>query len=383
MPRSYTKRSYWCLLLPLLVVGVYLSGGCTNLRTGLERWVEKTFGTASPRERYTWSKPYDASVLARWDSAYELARRDTLTTDLPHLEAVAADTAISASALAWRLWLPPGRVLQVTAGAGSFPNLFGELYRLDGDQQELVATWDTTATYLSYENQQLDEEPLLLVVQSAPFANLAYRLTLTTTPALLFPVAGGDAGDIRSFWGASRDGGSRNHEGNDIFAARGTPLLATTEGRISSVREGGLGGKTVWLRDGGRRLNYYYAHLDSQFVTAGQYVARGDTIGLVGNTGNARTTPPHLHFGIYAGGAHDPLPFLLGPDAPPVPPATAPGSVTRVPDLGRHYLRVAPESGENIIRELNGGEVIEDLATTGRFHRVRTQTGETGYVNFD
>ena len=86
------------------------------------------------------------------------------------------------------------------------------------------------------------------------------------------------------------------------------------------------GEKTVWLRDGERGLSYYYAHLDSQLVRAGEYVERGDTVGLVGNTGNARTTPPHLHFGIYANGARDPYPYLQGEDAPPTPPAVAPGS---------------------------------------------------------
>ncbi|RYY98431.1 MAG: M23 family metallopeptidase, partial [Chitinophagaceae bacterium] len=55
----------------------------------------------------------------------------------------------------------------------------------------------------------------------------------------------------------------------------------------------------------------YYAHLDEQRVRPGQHVAAGDILGLVGNTGNARHTPAHLHFGIYtAGGAVDPFPFI-------------------------------------------------------------------------
>src|SRR5690606_37952339 len=91
-------------------------------------------------------------------------------------------------------------------------------------------------------------------------------------------------------------------------------------GRITSVKEGGLGGKTVWMRPEGRNISLYYAHLDSQSVSIGQRVAEGDTVGFVGNTGNARTTPPHLHFGIYSmGGAVDPLPYvkkdLTGPPA--------------------------------------------------------------------
>jgi murein DD-endopeptidase MepM/ murein hydrolase activator NlpD len=61
----------------------------------------------------------------------------------------------------------------------------------------------------------------------------------------------------------------------------------------------------------GRDINLYYAHLDKQLVHAGQLVKKGDTLGLIGNTGNAKHTPSHLHFGIYGDhGAIDPWPFV-------------------------------------------------------------------------
>ena len=73
-----------------------------------------------------------------------------------------------------------------------------------------------------------------------------------------------------------------------------------------------LGLSYVWLYDARRGQALYYAHLDSQIVQAGVQVDVGDTLGLVGNTGNARSTSPHLHFGIYrhGEGALDPLPFI-------------------------------------------------------------------------
>jgi hypothetical protein len=80
-----------------------------------------------------------------------------------------------------------------------------------------------------------------------------------------------------------------------------TPALAAADGVVRGVGVTSLGGKVVWLRDeDGHAL--YYAHLDRQYVTEGQQVRTGDTLGFIGNTGNARTTPPHLHFGIYARG---------------------------------------------------------------------------------
>ncbi|WP_420459292.1 M23 family metallopeptidase [Neolewinella sp.] len=379
MARHHTPRSYWRLLIPLLFVAVYLSGGCTKWRTGLERWVDETFGSATPREQYAWGKPFAAATMARWDTAFVRSTRDTLRVELPHEELIVPDTNVLYTANAWDFYLPPGRQLRISAG-GSGP-LFGELYTTEGEQ---LLVWDTLSPSLSYETGAPAGQNLRFVLQTAPYADSSYRLQMISVPALLFPVAGKDETAIRSFWGASRDGGQRRHEGNDIFADRGTPLLAVAEGRVSRVRNGGLGGKTVWLRDGERGLNYYYAHLDSQLVRAGEHVERGDTVGLVGNTGNARTTPPHLHFGIYANGARDPYPYLQGEDPAPTPPAEFPGRRTEVPLRGNHYLRIAPQrEAANVIRQLEGGEPLIDLGVTGRYHRVRTGRGELGYANFD
>lgn len=116
---------------------------------------------------------------------------------------------------------------------------------------------------------------------------------------------------IANTWGAARDGG-RSHEGQDIFAPRGTPIFSATTGYVVKIGEDNLGGHTVSvIGDGGRK--YYYAHLDSYApnLEVGDYVTRNTVLGYVGSTGNADGTPPHLHFGVYtATGAVDPLPLL-------------------------------------------------------------------------
>ena len=77
-----------------------------------------------------------------------------------------------------------------------------------------------------------------------------------------------------------------------------------------------VGGNVVWLQPLLGNMRLYYAHLDAQYVERGQFVLAGEPIGAVGNTGNAATTPPHLHFGVYVrkpgvrGGARDPVAFL-------------------------------------------------------------------------
>ena len=139
----------------------------------------------------------------------------------------------------------------------------------------------------------------------------AMTVSLRTEPTLQIPVAGATARNVQSFFGAARDGGRRAHHGVDIFAARGTPVRAAAAGLVTSVGPNGLGGNTIWITRPARGESHYYAHLDRQLVSAGTYVQKGDVIGLVGNTGNARSTAPHLHFGIYtASGPVDPLPYI-------------------------------------------------------------------------
>ncbi|HYO21140.1 MAG TPA: M23 family metallopeptidase, partial [Flavisolibacter sp.] len=101
------------------------------------------------------------------------------------------------------------------------------------------------------------------------------------------------------------------HQGIDIFAKKGTPVIAISDGIIVSRDKTPIGGRTLWLKSAAHSWTAYYAHLDKQLVKEGQYVRKGQVIGTVGKTGNARTTPPHLHFGIYTGkGAVNPLPYV-------------------------------------------------------------------------
>lgn len=156
---------------------------------------------------------------------------------------------------------------------------------------------------------------LLIVALLAAFAFVfsSYgkeRSVSEISKSLVFPVAGNKS-KIGSFWGEVRGGGTRKHRGIDIFASKGTPLLAVADGVVTSVGNGPISGKTVWLRTSGHGITAYYAHLDKQKVKVGQRVRKGDVIGTVGKTGNARTTPAHLHFGIYTrSGAVNPLPYV-------------------------------------------------------------------------
>ena len=132
--------------------------------------------------------------------------------------------------------------------------------------------------------------------------------------SLPIPVDRVQARELKDTWGASRSSG-RLHEGIDILAPRGTKVRSATPGLIADLRNNNLGGKVVWILGPGGAW-HYYAHLDGhkRGLKVGDYVKKGDVIGYVGNTGNARHTAPHLHYGLYLNGKGrgvvNPYPYL-------------------------------------------------------------------------
>jgi murein DD-endopeptidase MepM/ murein hydrolase activator NlpD len=134
----------------------------------------------------------------------------------------------------------------------------------------------------------------------------------STAGTYVFPVYGASV-SFSDDYGAPR-AGTGWHHGNDIFAPIGTPVLAVADGVLSKVGQNTLGGNRLWLTD---QLGntYYYAHL-SAFAPGtadGAAVRAGEVIAFVGNTGQASTTPSHLHFEVHPGGGDsvDPYPYLL------------------------------------------------------------------------
>jgi murein DD-endopeptidase MepM/ murein hydrolase activator NlpD len=113
------------------------------------------------------------------------------------------------------------------------------------------------------------------------------------------PVVGVRASMLDDSWHAPRDGGARVHKGIDIFATKGTEVVAVVDGVISFIGDQKLGGHCIWLTTE-NGASFYYAHLDrwAAGLYEGMEVQAGDLVGYVGNTGNAKYTPSHLHFGI-------------------------------------------------------------------------------------
>ncbi len=125
----------------------------------------------------------------------------------------------------------------------------------------------------------------------------------TVRPAprmLLVPVSGVQRSALVSNWGDPRGGGTRPHRGLDITAPLGMPVVAAAAGTVEKLFESKLGGTTLYLRSRDRRWTYYYAHLAGYApgVREGQAVRAGETLGYVGDTGDAGRGNYHLHFSV-------------------------------------------------------------------------------------
>lgn len=245
---------------------------------------------------------------------------------------------------------------------------------------ESIAFADTSGASLEHEIDKAGVYYLRL--QPELLSGGQYTLTITAVPSLNFPVSASGKPRIGSFWGDARDEGARKHEGIDIFAPRGTPALAAANGIITSVTENKLGGNVVFMRPADKDYTLYYAHLQKQLVTGGQSVRVGDTVGLVGNTGNAINTVPHLHFGIYTnGGAIDAQPFIDGEEKVPKP-ITAPLTLLNGTAIAKSRTPVfnTTVNSKQPLLTLPANTAMQINAATDGWYKITLPDGQQAYV---
>jgi murein DD-endopeptidase MepM/ murein hydrolase activator NlpD len=254
-----------------------------------------------------------------WIRAGEKALRNPDTIRLPYDQAFYWDPR-SADAGGYRFFAKRGVRIEVDITVFSEDSLqvFADLFRETGDtarQRIHVATADDKDHRLEFEPRR--DSYYALRLQPELLRGGTFRVLVREFPSIGFPVKGKNSRSISSFFGDPRDGGRREHHGVDIFAPRHTPVLAPADANVTRVGEGDIGGRYIWLYDSRRSMYLYFAHLETQEVSRGDKVLAGQLIGTVGNTGNARFTPPHLHFGIYKSGPIDPFFFIAETDTVP------------------------------------------------------------------
>ncbi|WP_194851496.1 M23 family metallopeptidase [Nonlabens antarcticus] len=331
----------------------------------------------SVRVQYERALKKSPAQLVRWNELTAIALIDSVESSDSYSEHIITSTSRPFTA---------GYVVDIAQGESLLayittdtikPSWILEAYDLSG---KLLQTATATDSSLILEVSNNKQRRIRLIAQSFLEQTDSTSFKIYKQPILGFPLAGKNNSAIKSFWGVARDGGRRNHEGNDIFADRGHPVVAAADGIISSVRNKGLGGKQIWLQDQLTASSHYYAHLDSQLVTSGQRVSRGDTIGLVGNTGNARTTPPHLHFGIYrAGGAVDPKPYIWQISIPENS-AKLPLARFVIGSGSGSNLRIQPNASATLIKNIQN-DTLTILGNVGDWYHLRIADDVAGFAH--
>lgn len=355
---------HWPFYL-LLIAGIY---SCRQIRP----WMQTTV-----RGKYESGFHKKDSFFVDWKAAHERAMAAPLHIKAPYSASIQIKKA-NASALVYILAVSRGErlVAEVKKPADSSRFLLEFFNGTPSATETLLAELPHEAAQLQWVATQ--DDSLRVSLQPGLKDSGIYHVRIYKQPAYEFPVAGKNSNAIQSFWGADRDGGARAHEGVDIFAARGTPVVAVARGRVGFTGNKGLGGKQVWLREEEAGFNVYYAHLDSFVVSDGDRVQPGDTLGFVGNTGNAAGGAPHLHFGVYGGGgAVNPLSFVK---QLPVPPHQAFAIEQRIPLLNSVLLRAGPGNNYRAITQLQKNEALQVLARAGNWLHITVRDTLSGFI---
>ncbi len=363
------------LVLSTSICVLLFLGACRErLETLTATEVDLTF-----REQYEQSLAIDTllpmDTKQHWLNQSRVAMEDSTYIHLPYQEQSPS------------LSLPTAYGLNCSAKMGEQLDIF-----IEANDTVLVDVWLKKPRWsLLYDAMQYQDTlhiPLnqngdyLIRVQTLIGATQPFTIQIHKSPQNLMPVVGADNEDVWSRFGDPRDAGKRTHEGVDIFKRRGTPVVASASGTVIEVKEEGLGGKQIWIRDQHLPINHYYAHLHEQYVVLGDFVQKGDTIATVGNTGNAQTTRPHLHYGIYhfTQGAIDPFPFFGYPRSI----RQFRTFLDTIPDTWAgpidFPIRASPSAKASIIHQ---GEVEHApliLGWTNHWWHLRLHDGRSGYL---
>lgn len=302
------KRIIFYLILPLLL----MIPGCR------QEIVPEPYKPTHAHDAYRHSLQEanlaDSALGRDWITAAEEALKQPIDITLP-LEEVFYVSPSEASAVAYRFDVKRGQKieLEVSIESEKPTHLFIDCFRVRDEVEEdllLVASANEAENHLVFEPRR--DAQYIIRLQPELLRGGRFKVLLRKNASLDFPVSDKTSSTILSGFGEPRDAGRRVHNGVDIFARRYTPVLAPSDAEVRRVGKNDLGGNVIWLFDSKRAINLYFAHLQTQDVVPSTKVKAGQRIGTIGNTGNARTTPPHLHFGIYARGSGpvDPAPYI-------------------------------------------------------------------------
>jgi len=350
--------------------------------------VSKEFKPTNAHELYIYSLEQanlqNSVLYKRFEQASVDALTKALLIPIPYSEIFYIDHT-NPDAYGYRFSLKKGQKLNVKAEllANDSLGLFIDVFRIKDTANTSwykVSSSSEDSLYLEFVVRRNAE--YILRIQPELLCDVQCKVEIEIESSMHFPVLGLNKNSIQSFFGDPRDGGKRDHHGVDIFAARNTDVITSADGYITRTGNSKIGGKYVWTYYPSLRINCYYAHLETISIKNRQKVKAGTKIGTVGNSGNAKYTPPHLHFGIYQSG--------LGPVDPYYFIATdnlKSGKISERLEMFGNLART--NSGKvllysnNRVFELPSNSSLNICAINSTKFRVKLPDGRIGFIDIN
>jgi murein DD-endopeptidase MepM/ murein hydrolase activator NlpD len=374
------NKNYQYFIYAALYLLLY---SCSSSRPGL-------LGKKTPHEQYE-KKIKDGGkkempLNEAWIKEAAITLSNPLDILLPYSE-TGYFSANRANAIGLRFSAKRGQKINISLTKKTHENLamyidLWQTYPVSENRSPKFLSAADTLT-LSLEFVVNEDSAFIVRIQPELLKQGEYILSISVGPSLAFPIPQNVKSSIISLFGTGRDNGGRKHEGIDILAPKHSPAVASANGVITRVNENALGGKVIFLRPDNASYNLYYAHLDSQIAKEGQRVKTGDILGFTGNTGNAKFTVSHLHFGIYTNNnvAMDPLYFVKS-DYKERAKISAPlNNLNTWMRSGKNIKFYADQfvAGTNFIL-LDENTLMRPEAASGNFYRVVLPDGKKGFV---
>ena len=368
------------LYLPYLLFIFFYS--CSSPGPGL-------FGKKTPHEQYEKkiknSTTKESGLTEAWLKEAAITLSNPLDISLPYTE-TGYFAANRANGIGLKFKAKRGQQINISLQKKASENFatYLDLWQpypfSENRAPKFLSAADTVDLSLQY--AVTEDSTFIVRIQPELLKQGEYTLTISAGPSLAFPIPQNVKSSIISLFGTGRDNGGRKHEGIDILAPKHSPAIASANGVVTRVNENALGGKVIFMRPDNASYSLYYAHLDSQIAKEGQRVKTGDVLGLTGNTGNAKFTVSHLHFGIYTNNnvAMDPLYFVKNDYKEPAKisvPINNLNTWMRSAKNARLYFDQAVATNFIVLDE---NTLLHPEAGTANFYRITLPDGKRGFV---
>jgi murein DD-endopeptidase MepM/ murein hydrolase activator NlpD len=301
------------------------------------------------------------ALVMDWIASSETALENPIFIYPPFKERVYFDPS-KASSVGYSFSVKRGQKISIEPASGTSLSfrLYVDLFRTGTPGNAFIHTASGSENSNNIDIDVRADGEYILRLQPELLRGGSFTVTIQVSSSLAFPVKGHDSSAFISWFGDSRNGGTRKNEGIDILAPRGTEVVSPSRAYVRRLGINRRGGSIIWMQDSERNINLYFAHLDTQLAEEWKYVQQGETIGTV-----------------------DPFYYIhnFKKDIPSIRADTGLlGQWTRAVD-DNTILSASPEKNGKTVMTLDRHTLLQVVAASAGMYRVSLPNGLTGYVD--